>query len=125
MTSAANRKYRIWFWATFSVAFVATGLLLPAALVFLTAAWGLAFGAGPSPFWLLLAYPTLIVGSWVATKTNPDRPGPHGMLLGTAWGLLVLVSVAAALIFLAPSAHKSNQHSARPSVTCAWRSNAA
>jgi hypothetical protein len=67
------------------------GLVLPGMVVWLGVAWALALGAGVSPFWLLLAYPVVIGLAWLATITNPSRPGPRGALVGASFGLALLI----------------------------------
>lgn len=109
-----ERSDRLWFWFAFAVSFVLMGIVTPAAIALSLVGWAFAFGAGPSPFWILLAYPVLIVGSWVATKTSPERPGPRGTLLGTVWGLFALVFVVASFVLLAPHTRKAIPRSSGP-----------
>ncbi len=101
-TAAEIRPYRIWFWVSFTFSFLCMGVFLPGLLVFWGAAWAFGFGAGMSPFWLLLAYPVVIGLAWFGTFTNPERPGPHGTLCGAAWGLALLVLLVVGLVATSP-----------------------
>jgi hypothetical protein len=84
------RAYRRWFWPSFAVSFLFMGLLLPLVITFWGLAWAFGGGAGMSPLWLLSAYPVVIGLAWLATRTDPERPGPQGTLCGASWGLALL-----------------------------------
>jgi len=74
------------------------GFLLPSVFAFWMVGWAFAFGAGLSPFWMLLAYPVVIGLAWLAAFTNPERPGPQGALCGASWGLALFVLLAVVLL---------------------------
>ena len=106
---AELQAFRRWFWPSFTITFLVMGLLLPALLAFLGMAWAFGGGGGVGPLWLLLAYPAVIGLAWLATRTNPERPGPHGTLWGASWGLGVFVLAVVVLLATAPKRPSSGQ----------------
>jgi hypothetical protein len=115
-TVAEIRPHRIWFWVAFTVSFVCMGLVLPSVFGFWLVGWAFAFGAGISPFWILLAYPIVIGLAWLATSTNPERSGPQGTLCGSSWGLALFVLLAVVLLVTSSRGRHSVASAPRVSV---------
>jgi len=102
------------FWVSFTLAAGILGIALPSVLAVLLFGFAMSFGAGPSPFWLILVYPVALQGLFMASRSHPDS----GALDGAFRGALVSVGLLSALlVFLLVRAAHSSQPTPRPTAT--------
>ena len=106
------------FWVSFTLAAGLLGIALPSLLVVLLFGFAMSFGAGPSPFWLILVYPIALQGLFMASRSHPDSE----ILAGAFRGALVSVGVLSAFLvfFLVRAAH-SSKPTPRPAASVSQR----